>query len=140
MKLSEQLKKEKRSLVERGLHEDSYFHVHFDDGSDRKEHDLNWSDFSEKVLVDFFGSQKVVSLAKQPIKKLIINHGELTTELHLEKGEQVYQAITSQSSYMTNGETLNRIIGRIVGKVKDGKVIEERFLDGRTGEVTGIKL
>ena len=139
-KISEQLQKEQRSLVERGVPHDSFFHVTFNDGSEAKEHDTNWSDFSEHVLVDFMGSQKVVSLSKHPVKKLIINHEGLQIDFDVNNGEEVYQAFVNQVMKRSDGIVEDKIIGRIIGKVKDGKVIEEKFVDGRTGEITGIKL
>lgn len=139
-KLSESLKTESKNLEERGLPKDSFFHVHFKDGSDRTEHDLNWSEMSEKVVVDFFGQQKVVAISVHPIVKLRVKHGELETEIEVNSGEKIYQAMTSQAIYRNNGTTSNKVIGRIVGKVKDGKVIEERFIDGRTGEITGLRV
>ncbi|MGH2639025.1 MAG: hypothetical protein ACRDF4_07070, partial [Rhabdochlamydiaceae bacterium] len=118
----------------------SYFHVHFTDGSDRKEHDLNWTDVAEQAVVEFFGQQKVVFLSMHPVKRLKVVHNDLTTELEVGEEEKAYQAVVGSAMIRTDGSTQNRILGRIIGRVKDGIVIEERFLDGRTGEITGIKL
>lgn len=139
-KLGKQFRTEKRSLNDRGVPSDSFFHVYFSDGSERSEHDLNWSDLAEFVLVDFFGRKKVVCLSSYQIKKLVISHNGLTTEIEVKDGEKVYQAIVGHATYRSDGETENKVTGRIIGKVKNGIVLEERLIDGQTGEITGLKL
>jgi len=131
--------KEKRTLTERGLHEHTYFTAHFEDGSTRSEHDLNWSDVSELIQVLYFGGVKTVMANTHPIKKLNIKHNNLETEIEVPKGCRVYQAVRAQTTFFGN-ENNSSIIGRVVGLVKDGVVIEERFVDGRLGIVQGMKL
>lgn len=136
--ISDNIKKERRGLQRRGLHSDSYFHAIFSDGSYALETNTNWSDISKEMLVDCMGTPKIVYVCTLPISSLIISHGNLQTRMDINPGEFVYQSIRSRVSVAGDGESRNEIAGRVVGKVKNGIVIEERFLDGHTGEILGF--
>ncbi len=133
------IRKETKTLEERGLHSTSYFSVLFKDGTTRTEHDTNWSEMSEVVAVKYFGGIKTVLLATVPIHKISVLHGKMHTEIEVPKDCRVYQAIRSESSLGMDGKATHRIVGRVVGLVKNGEVIEERFLDGNEGGVRGLK-
>ncbi len=139
MEIGKKIKKESKTLIERGISSDSYFYAKFTDGSERKEHDTNWSDFSEKKEVEFMGRKKIVYVSKHSVKELTIKHGNLETTIEVDTGEEVYQSIVSSSFLRNDSIVEHKILGRKVGKIKDGKVIEERFIDGRTGEIIGMK-
>ena len=126
--------------AERGLPDDSYYIVTFEDGSTRNEKNTNWSAFSEVREVEYFGHKKQVALSKFRIAKIEVFHGELHTELEVPAGCRVYQAMYSESVFVPNGNRLDTLNGRGVGIVKNGTVIEERFLNARQHEVNGIRL
>lgn len=129
---------EHRSLKERGLSHDSFWHVEFLDGSHRNEKDASWAGASERTTVDYFGTQKTVHLLKHHIKSITVTHGDLQETIEIPEGVQVYQAIRSESMLMKEGDQ-SRIVGRIIGLVKDGVVIEERFINALEGRITGIR-
>lgn len=133
------IEKQNLSLEERGLPNHSYFTGILNDGTEIKEHEYNWSAISEEQVVDHFGRKKIAMVCTQPIKTLHIFHDDLTASITLEPGEQVYQAIRSQATFTDSGQTKTSIIGRVIGKIKNGKVIEEFTIDGRTHNVLGIR-
>jgi hypothetical protein len=139
-KISDRIKKGKTTLRERGLTNDSYFHIIFDDLSEVKEHDTNWSNLAEESVVKYLGGTKVVLLSKHPVKTINIIHGNLHTSLDIQKGDKVYQAIRSTLMIDENGRTVSKIVGRVVGVVRDGVVIEERYLSSELGEISGIQI
>jgi len=122
------------------FHEDTYFEVVFSDDSTVDERTVNWSAISEENTVTYMGALKLVMVCKFPVKTIRIVHDSLTTDVTVPEGCGVYQAFKSESLFNSKGEKiLDRINGRIVGLVKDGEVIEERFLDGRGNQVIGFK-
>ena len=131
--------KEQSSLEERGLSQDSHFTVVFADGSVHSEHDTNWSDISTQITVDFFGKQKTAFVCTHPVSKIKISHGTLETEINVPEGCQVYQSIRASALFTPGKDTEHAIVGRTVGLVKDGVVIEEQFLDATADEVIGIR-
>jgi hypothetical protein len=138
--ISDSVVTETRTLEQRGLPTDSYFVVVFTDGSERTEHSTNWSALSEDQYVQFGDRKKVVRVSIHPIRKITIHHGELETTISAEDGEDIYQSFTSSTTHQSDGSTVEKLIGRKVGRVKNGVVIEERFIDARTSEITGLKL
>lgn len=108
-----------------------------------KTHDsdtMRWSEISERTEVNYFGNKKIVHLAKGKVKSLRIFHDGLSQELKVPEGCRVFQATRSETVFLPNDQVQNRIIGKIMGIVKDGVVIEEVFIDGQQHKVLGIKL
>ena len=133
------IQKETKSLAERIGRDDSHFTVYMRDGSVHAEADTNWSSLSQETVCDYFGKKKTVMACSLSVSKIKITHGNLTTEIDIPEGCQVYQAIQSEIVFTPNQEMHKSIAGRVVGIIKDGVVIEERFLDENAGEVLGIK-
>ena len=117
--------------------EDSFFCLTLSDDSVIK--DVSWSSISEQILVQFMDHQKTVLVCKMPVKKITVQHEGLKVEMEIEKDEQVYQSMRSEASYLSDGTTEQKVIGRVVGKIKNGRVIEEKILDSRINEIIGIK-
>lgn len=138
--IADTIKKTDDFLASRGLSDDSYFEIEFEDGSSVREHEVNWSDISEQVRVEYFGNKKTVMLCTFPVKKITLNHGELQESVEIPEGCRGYQAVRGVTAVQTNGSGSSEVAGRIVGIVKDGVVIEERFLNGLEGRVFGTKL
>jgi hypothetical protein len=139
MKIADTIQKETRSLKERGLHENSFFHVTFDDGSEVKEHDTNWRDFSELRRVKYQGGEKSVVVSKHKIKNIKIQHGQKNVSLDITDGSEVYQAIRSESLFVRSKSNQNRIVGRCVGTIRNGEVEQEIFINGLQDVVLGFK-
>ncbi len=138
MKTSELIKKE-TPHTERGISHGSHFEVEFHDNSTRHESDTSWSDMSHEKDVSYMGGTKRVRISAHPIKKITITHNELSITIDVPKDCDVYQAIRSETIFLNGGERIDRVLGRVVGLVKEGEIIEERFLDSRTGEITGFR-
>lgn len=119
------------------FHERSHFEVTFTDGSVVTERDSNWSSFSAETVVRLFGVHKRVMLCVHPIKSIKIVHNGLETHIDVPEGCQVYQAFKSRTSLVESGKS--EILGRTVGLVRDGEIIEERFLNATTRQVVGIR-
>ena len=127
-----------KRMIERGIPEHSHFKARFRDDSERTEHNTNWSDFSEKREVIFGDNKKIVYVSKHPLKELTIKHGDLETTITAKEGEELYQAIISMSMLRDDGTVENKIIGRRIGHIKNGRVLEERVIDGRMNEILGL--
>lgn len=131
------IKTEKLTLEERGRPKDSYFHIVFHEGTERKEHDTNWSDFSENKKVDYMGGKKSVNISKYKIKHIKMFHGLLKTEMDVPDDCEVYQAVRAETIFIPNGNKIVKIHGRVVGLIKNNEVQEERFLNGTENVVLG---
>ena len=132
------IKKENISLEGRGIPSDSYFHVKFADGSEITEHEANWKDISEEKQVLFLNRKKVVQVCVHQLKEITLIHGDIQTTIDVGTDERVYQSIAMIAYLTSSGETIQKVIGRKVGKIKGEKVIEERLIDGRTNEIIGF--
>lgn len=129
---------EEKTLEERDLPSDSFFTVVFIDGSIITEHEYNWSSIASEVRVKYKNGNKTVYRCIYPVSKITINHGELETEIEVPEGYEVYQAIRGQATIL-GGKNSRQILGRCVGLIKDGEVVEERFLNGSENIVQGWK-
>ena len=137
--IKETLPIETKSLKERGIHDESYFHVVFSDGGEAKEHDTNWSDIAEETVIIHMGKKKMCNLSTKPIKTISIICKYLNTSIDLQEGERVYQSIKSSLKLDGSGNQTSKIIGRTVGIVKNGAMVEERFLSTETNQIFGIR-
>ena len=126
-------------MCKRGLPEGSYFEVYFSDGSYRKEDETNWSDISELKKVKYFDNEKYVRVCIFPVNRIKIIHGELEVDIPVPEGCSVYQSVRSNAYFALGQPVSYEVFGRTVGIVRGGSVIEERFLNGRTKKVEGIK-
>ena len=118
---------------------DSCYIAELIDGSILSEPTTPWSSISEEVAVMWGGKTKVALICTKPIKKLTIRYDGLEASMELNEGEQVYQAIKSCAKWNEDGSSSNDIIGRIIGRVKDGKVIEEQFINSLQKTIQGVK-
>jgi hypothetical protein len=138
-KIADKIKKERQTLEERGLNKESYFSVQFSDDSQRTEHDTSWHSISDPVKVEHPGGDKIVLVCSYPVKELSVSHNGKKIGVVLKKDEQAYQAIRASTTFFPGGSKKTEILGRIVGKIKSGKVIEEYFINDITGEVSGFR-
>lgn len=130
------IKRTDKSLAERGIPDDSFFGVKFPDGSNLDERNTNWSDMAEEAKVGYFGGTKTVLLCTAAISSIEACHGSLRASLCVPEGYKAYQAVRSQAS-LVGGVKRVEVVGRVIGVVKDGEVIEEQFLNGLENEVVG---
>lgn len=138
--ISEQITIESKTLVERGIPQDSYFEIVFEDGSQRNESNTNWRDFSIEKDVKYGDRMKTVMVSRYNISKITMNHGSLQKIVDVSANCEVYQAIRSQSAFSMTGKGLSSdILGRSLGLVQNDEVIEEYFLNGITNEIIGFK-
>jgi hypothetical protein len=118
---------------------DSFFTAVLHDGALINEATHSWSEHGEEMLCRYFGEQKRVILSTHPIKSITVSHGDMSTVIEVPEGHRVYQAIRAEAVFVSGQIDKRRIVGRVVGLVKDGEIVEERFLNGDSGEVSGIK-
>lgn len=127
-----------KTLAERGLPEGSFFAVFFEDGSGLLEHSVNWSTISERRVIRCLGADRAVNVCTLRIMIISAVHEGLYSEITLEAGEEAYQGIRSET-LISGGERRNRVLGRFIGKIRDGEIIEEHFLNGLTQTIEGFK-
>ena len=114
------------------------FQITLQDGSIKSEKDILWSEISRKEKVDYFSGKKTVYVCTLPVKEIKIYYDELEALIDVPEGCQVYQAIRARADYL-GGEVKGIIVGKCVGIIRDGVIIEERFLNGVEHEVQGMK-
>jgi hypothetical protein len=100
----------------------------------------NWSDISIEKTVKYGKGTKIVFVCKFPAKQITINHEELTTNIDIPENCEVYQSIRGETLFLPDGTKKNKIAGRTVGLVKNGEIIEERFLDSSQNIISGFKI
>lgn len=137
--MKDKIEKTKKSLEERGMKSDSFFSLKTDKDVIHKEHDTNWSDISKRKVVEFAGKKRYVDVCVLPVKSLEVTFGKLKTEIVLKKGEEAFQTNVSSSYFLPDGTVKTTHVGKKCGIIKDGKIIEERFLNGRSGVVEGFR-
>lgn len=129
---------EEKSAAERGLPPGSIWRVWFRDGSYREETDTSWAGISRLERVEYFGMKKSVRLCRFPVKRIVVSHDGMEAEIEVPEGTEAYQAI--RSNIMATGDrSRGSIVGRCIGIVKDGEVLEELLINGQTHEVLGMK-
>ena len=136
--IADNIQRTEKTLEERGLPADSFFEAEFDDGSVVTEKDVNWSSMSAEVRVGYFGETKTVFLCTLPVATLWVHHGDLRTHVNVLPGGQAYQQVRSEA-VLLDGKKQIRVVGRVVGVVKDGEVIEEQFINDTEHEVFGTR-
>jgi hypothetical protein len=122
-----------------GLPGGSGFIAWLEDGSSFTEAEVNWSEISKLERVDYFGMKKQVMVCTFPVKRVRVFHEGLVTEIEIPEDCSAYQAIRSGLNLVPSREPKPRVLGRCIGIVKNGEVIEERFLNGVQGEVLGMR-
>lgn len=137
--ISETIKKEEKSLEERGRNPDSYFSVIFYDGSSIDERNCNWDDISTQKRVKYQDGTKTVYECNYSVSKIKIHHENLETEIEVPEDYKVYQAIRSSAVFSENGLMKSAIFARCVGLIKDDEVVEERILNISENIVQGWK-
>ena len=138
--ITDNLTKHGQTMEELGLPEGSFFEVTFTDGSTCNEKDVAWSSMSRHKQVEYFGGGKHVQVCMYPVTSITVHHGDLETTIEVPKDCEVYQAIRSSMLFVAKKDGRHRVLGRCVGLVKNGKVVEERFLNGLMNEVQGVRL
>ena len=139
MKIADKIIKTTQTLEERGIPNDSYFEVIFEDGSEINEKEANWSSFSEKKEVSYLDIKKIVRISKFPVKNIKCFYKGLNAEIEVPKDCQAYQAIRSNTTIVPTILQKNETVGRIIGIIRNNEVIEEKFLNGIQFRVEGIK-
>lgn len=137
--ISNNIKKETRSLRDRGLNDKSFFHATFTDGSEAKEHDCNWSDFSVEKRVKYHDGTKTVRVSARPVKNLKVSHEGFNLDVDVPENCEVYQCIRAESTFTPNGAPKQRIVGRVVGIIKNDEVVEERFINSLQNVILGFR-
>lgn len=139
MIITDEIPKITETLEERGLPRDSYFEVTFFDGSEISEKECNWSSFSTKRTVEYFGNTRELFICNYQVKKIRIVFGELEAVIEdIPEDVEVYQFIRSET-LLAKDINNNTIVGRGIGLIKDGSVVEERFISALENRVMGIR-
>jgi len=133
--MNKHLQKIKRR--EHRFDENSFFEITLNSGEIINENDYRFIDFSTEKLVKYRDSNKIVKLCNLPAVSIKVKHHNLKHEMKIPKDCQMYQCIRSYSE-ITNGNVKSEIIGRVIGLVKNGEVIQEIYLDGQLNEVFGF--
>ncbi len=137
--MSTPIRKTPKTLKDRGLPDNSFFSLQLKDNSSHSEKDTSWAEISERREVNYFGSKKIVHVCSQSIKKIVVSHENIETSIDVPNECEVYQSVRAETIFTNNSEKETRILGRIIGIVKDGEVIEERFINGLEKKVEGLK-
>ena len=128
-----------KSLEERGLPSDSYYEIVFVDDSTASEKNTNWSDFSIKKNIQCFGQELSFFVCRFPFKSINIflnNLGAMFKDIP--QGYEVCQFIRSERLLAT-GVDKETIVGRGIGLIKDGSMVEELFINALENKVQGIR-
>jgi hypothetical protein len=96
----------------------------------------NWSDISTQKLVKYQDSNKIVYVCNLEVEKIKIKLKDLETEMVVPEGCDVYFAKKAQISSLQKEETF---VGLIAGLIKDGEVVEERFINNIAHEIMGFR-
>jgi hypothetical protein len=137
--ISETIKKSERPIEERGVPKDSYFSIVFADESEISEKEISWSSICEQKEVNSLNGKKVVNISKHPVKLIKCYHEGMEAQIEVPEGCEAYQAIRSETVIIPSVQRNDRILGRVIGIVKDGEIIEEHFLNSVEFRVQGFR-
>lgn len=137
--IADTIQKTNQTLEERGIPNNSYFEIIFPDASRISEHDVNWSSISQKKQCAYFGNKKLCHVCTLPVKRIEAWHDGLHSFIDVPEGCEVYQAVRGDTLIIPNYERTDRVIGRVIGIIKDNEVIEEHFLNGLMYSVEGLR-
>lgn len=118
---------------------DSFFHVKLKGGDELHEKFSNWQDVSENKRVGYMGGTKTVFLCKHDIETIHVEHEGQKVDINVPAGHSVYQAVRSETLFTPGIGKTDRVIGRVVGLVKDGEIVEEYFINGIQRSVLGFR-
>lgn len=110
------------------------------DGKILCECDTKWYEMSCQEVAEHPEGPKTINVCTEDLYTLTVFHGDLETTIELNDGERAYYAIKGETTFFPDGTKIDRITGRIVGKVKDGIIIEERHLDALTNSIIGFQV
>lgn len=128
------------SLKERGLPEDSYFEVIFPDGSMVSEKNVNWSALSQQEVVYDRGNKQMCFVATMPIKSIRIVLSDLEAMIEdIPQGTKVYQYMRSQR-LLAKDIDKEVIVGRGIGLIREGSIVEERFISALENRTMGMRI
>ncbi len=109
------------------------------DGRKYHEKDVSWNDISNLTEVNYFGVRKYAKICPH-VKHLEISHLGAKISIDADEDEQIYQSVKAMTTFSPSGSSNTIIIGRVLGKVREGKVVEEKIINSQTGEIQGFKL
>lgn len=136
---SDTISKTAETLEGRGIPSDSFFEVTFKDGSTISEKEANWSSFSTKKTVDYFGRNFVFYVSNHPVKSIRVVLNDLEARIDdVPDGAEVYQFMRSLRTVAKDTDK-TALIGRGIGLIKDGAVIEERFINAYEHKIQGMR-
>lgn len=136
--ISKGIQRTDKTLEERGLPPGSAFAAEFADGSAITEEEANWSSMSAEARVAYFGGTKTVFLATLPVARIVVRHAGLRASIDVPEGCAAYQAARSETTIL-DGRKRSRVIGRVIGIVRDGEVVEEQFINDVEHAVLGTR-
>ena len=117
----------------------SYYILTFSDGNTIHSDDVSWHKYAQKRTVQRQGKTYIVYASVVPIKSIKVYHNGLEKDLEIPENCEVYQA-TNARTLIVGEKTTTEILGRVLGLVKNGVIIEEYQLSQETGMITGFKI
>ena len=121
------------------MKQDSYYKIILKDSRTITSEEMSWKANSDEVLVNYNNKKRLLYVSRLPILKIFAFHDGLHSELKVKEGEKVYQSMISET-IVVNEHNTSKVLARVIGLVKDGKIIEEKILDGRTSQVIGFRI
>ena len=100
--------------------------------------DTAWSTISERKVVRYLDQNKTVYVCTLPIASVKIWLDDLSAEVEASEGDEVYIAIRSEMFAAQNVMT-DTVVGKTVGVVRNGEIIEEKYINARESRVEGFR-
>ena len=110
------------------------------DNSTISEEETRWIDISELKEVTYFGKKKSVYVCKFLVKKIKCYLDDFEAEIEVPDNCFVYQANRGETIIASNEERKSRILGKLLGIIKNGEVVEEKYINLVENKVEGFKL
>lgn len=117
----------------------SYYIIGFKDGTFKTSKQVRWLEHARKIEAIRQGKKKFVYASSPDILSLEVCHDGMSKKIELAEGQSVFQSIVAEHIYSANSEGQDKILGRIIGIVAEGEILEEYFLDGERNEVIGYR-
>lgn len=138
--IADNIIKTDKTLEQRGLPADCYFEVVFADGSTVSEKEFIWSSFSTPTVIKCGLYNRTYYICNFPIKTIRIFMQGMETKIeNIPEDVQIYQYIRAEK-LLAKGIDKETLIGRGIGIIKNGAIVEERFISALENVVQGMRI
>jgi len=110
------------------------------DNKEISEQETEWSSISTPIEVKYLDRKKMVHICTLPVKNIKCILENLETEIEVTEDCFVYQATRGEALIIKDISRKDRVLGKIIGLVRNNEVVEEKYINAIEQKIEGFKL